>query len=242
MPPIGGGMGRGYLTEEENCRKVTIGIGYQDADVSAYKDTEAIALPRHYNNGYSDARSQVLLAENKDAKPLDKTQESKRFVRDVCFLDYDAMDKISAKCFPDSDATLQEAGEKLTGLVLVDEFKGVVGYCLYDKDERYISDMAVLPEYRTDKNASSRRLMAEMIKRVKEIGGEWKAELRDKTSLRYMKAMQERGIVDMQVGELDHEMDDGSKVYSVTFKVNEQRNKQQDKQATMLPPRNEHSM
>jgi hypothetical protein len=226
---IYGQVGR-YLTEEANCRRVTVGKGYQDADVSKYKDTEAIALPRHYDNGYSDARSQVLLAENKDAKPLDKTQESKRFVRDVCFLDYDAMDKISAKCFPDSDATLQEAGEGLTGLALVDEIKGVVGYCVYDEKERYISDMAVLPEYRSDKNASSRRLMAEMIKRVKEIGGEWKAELRDKTSLRYMNAMQERGIVDMQVGELDHEMDDGSKVYEVKFKVNEQRKKTQDKQ------------
>ena len=190
----------------------------------------------------SDARSQVLLAENKDTKPLDKTQESKRFVRDVCFLDFGAMDKISAKCFPDSDAMLQEAGEKLTGLALVDEIKGVVGYCLYDKDERYISDMAVLPEYRTDKNASSRRLMAEMIKRVKEIGGEWKAELRDKTSLRYMNAMQERGIVDMQVGELDHEMDDGSKVYEVKFKVNEQRKKTQDKQLAPIIDKGGRSM
>ena len=38
---------------------------------------------------------------------------------------------------------------------------------------------------------------------------------------RYMKIMQERGIVDMQIGEVDHVMDDGSKVYSVTFKPKE---------------------
>ena len=149
---------------------------------------------------------------------------------------------ISKTCFPGVDAALQEAVAILTGLTLVEEFKGVVGYCLYDKDERYISDMAVLPEYRTDKNASSRRLMAEMIKRVKEIGGEWKAELRDKTSLRYMKAMQERGIVDMQVGELDHEMGDGSKVYEVKFKVNEQRKKTQDKQLAPIIDKGGRSM
>ena len=211
-----------YLTEEANCRKVTIGMGYQDADVSGYNKTENIALPTQYGSAYSDAKgTQVLLAENKEAKPLDKTQESKRFVREACLLDFEKLDKISEICFPDSDAGLQKAGDRLSGLVLVDEIKGAVGYCLYDEEEKYISDMAVLPEYRKDKNASSQKLMAEMIKKIKEIGGEWSAELREGTTLRYMKIMQERGIVDMQIGEVDHVMDDGSKVYSVTFKPKE---------------------
>ena len=72
------------------------------------------------------------------------------------------MDEISRECFPDSDDRLQEAGDRLTGLALVDEDKGVVGYCLYNEKERYISDMAVLPEYRKDKNASSKRLLTEI--------------------------------------------------------------------------------
>ena len=66
-----------------------------------------------------------------------------------------------------------EPPDRLTGLALVDKDKGIVGYCLYDKDERSIYDMAVLPEYRTDKNASSRKLFAEVIKKIKEIDGEW---------------------------------------------------------------------
>ena len=220
-----------YLVDELNCRKVTIGMGYQDADTSSYEEvSEGIALPSQYKNRYSDAKgTQVLLAENKDAQPLDKTQESKRFIRDVCFLDYEALDVISKKCFPDSDARIQKAGDRLTGLALVDEDKGIVGYCLYNEEERYISDMAVLPEYRKDKNASSKKLLAEMIRRVNEIGGKWSAELREGTSLRYMQAMQERGIVDMQVGEVDHVMSDGSKVYSVSFTPKGQRSKQQNK-------------
>ena len=210
-----------YLTEEENCRYVTIGMGYQDAETSKYKPVKPIPLPTQYGNQYSDAKgTQVLLAENPNAEPLDKSQESLRFIREACFLDWDAMDYVSQQCFPDGDKRLQSP-ERLTGLALVDKDKGIVGYCLYDKDERSIYDMAVLPEYRTDKNASSHKLFAEVIKKIKEIGGEWKAELRDKTTYQYMKIMQLRGLVSFETHGIDHEMSDGSKVYSVTFKIND---------------------
>ena len=130
------------------------------------------------------------------------------------------MNKISEQCFPDGDERLQSP-ERLTGLALVDKDKGVVGYCLYDKDERSIYDMAVLPEYRTDKHASSLRLLTEMTKKVKGIGGEWSAELRDSTTYRYLEIMQQRGLVALETHGIDHEMSDGSKVYSVTFRANE---------------------
>ena len=206
-----------YLTQEADCRRVTIGLGYQDADVSQYKTTEAIPLPRRYQNQYSDAQSQVLLAENPQARPLDKTQESRRYIRDVCFLDIDAMENIAEKCFPSSDQELQTP-ENLSGLALVDEAKGVVGYCLYDAQKREIYDMAVLPEYRKDKNGSSTKLFGEIIRRVKNLGGEWSAELRDKTTYRFMEAMEKRGLVQMQSKGFDHAMSDGSNVYSVKFK------------------------
>ena len=211
-----------YLTQECNCHKVTIGKGNSDADISKYKQTEDIGLPKQYGDGYSDADGgQVLLAENLNAKPLDKSQESKRFIRDVCFLDINAMGKISKECFPQGDERLQ-VPKNLSGLALVDEAKGVVGYCLYDKEERNIYDMAVLPEYRTDKNASSKKLFGELIKRIHKIGGEWSAELRDKTTYRYLEAMSQRGLVKFENHGVDHEMSDGSKVYSVTFSVPKQ--------------------
>jgi hypothetical protein len=224
-----------YLTEEANCRKVTIGMGYQDAETSKYTVVDNIPLPTQYNDEYSDAKgTQVLLAQNPKAQPLDKSQESVRFVREACFLDWDAMNSVSEQCFPDGDQRLQSP-ERLTGLALVDKDKGVVGYCLYDKDERYISDMAVLPEYRTDKNASSRKLFAQTIKKVKEIGGEWSAELRDKTTYRYMEIMQQRGLVSFETHGVDHEMSDGSKVYSVTFKVNDSPTQNNSRQPNIPP-------
>ena len=206
-----------YLAQEADCRRVTIGLGYQDADVSSYQKTEAIALPKQYQNKYSDARNQVLLAENPKAAPLDKSAESLRYVRDVCFLDVAAMEDISERCFPEGDKGLQIPDEP-SGLVLVDKDKGVVGYCLYDKEEKSVYDMAVLPEYRKDKNASSGKLFAETVREIKKLGGEWTAELRDKTTMRYMEAMGQRGLVEYQVKGVDHEMSNGDKVYSVTFK------------------------
>ena len=209
-----------YLTKEQNCRKVTIGLGYQDADVSKYEETQAIQLPFLYRTncrgGYSDAYSQVLLAENPNAKLLDKTKESKRYIRDVCFLDVEAMDRISDEVFPEGDQALQ-LPENMSGFVIEDYQKGVVGYVLFDKEKKDIYDMAVLPEYRTDKNASSGKLMLEMLKVVKQVGGQWHAELRDKTTLRYMEIMEKRGVVKLTKHGVDHEMSDGSKVVSVTF-------------------------
>ena len=206
-----------YLAQEANCRHVTIGLGYQDADTSAYAPAkEPIPLPMQYNDGYSDARSQVILAHNPDAKPLDKEKESRRFIRDVCFLDEAAMDRISERCFPESDGRLQQP-ENLAGKVIVDKDKGVVGYCLWDEAEKSVYDMAVLPEYRKDKNASSTKLFLSVQQEIRKIGGEWTAELRDKTTYHYMKMMQARGLVKMDTLEVDHEMSDGSKVYQVRF-------------------------
>ena len=211
-----------YLTEEANCRRVTIGLGYQDADTHPYPPTKNIALPKQYGNEYSDAKgTQVLLAENRNAVPLDKNKESTRFIRDVCFLDIDDMDLISEQCFPEGDQRLQ-VPDRLSGQAIVDEEKGIVGYCLYDKEEKELYDMAVLPEYRTDQNASSRKLLAEVIREVRKTGGEWHAELRDKTTYRYMEIMSERGLVSLKNEGVDHVMSDGSLVYRVSFSVNQQ--------------------
>ncbi len=204
-----------YLTEEQNCRRVTIGLGYQDADVSKYAPTKGISLPARYS-GYTDSRSQRLLAENPNAKPLDKTLESQRYIRYAARFDVKEMEKISEKCFPDSDKQLQ-IPEVMSGFVIEDRKKGVVGYILYDKDKKEIYDMAVLEEYRKDKNQSSSKLFLEMIKVVKEEGGEWHAELRDKTTLRYMETMEKRGAIKLEKHGVDHQMSDGSQVIKVSF-------------------------
>lgn len=128
----------------------------------------------------------------------------------------EAMDRVSDAVFPDGDKQLQ-APDNMAGFVIEDREKGVVGYCLYDKEEKSIYDMAVLPEYRTDKNASSKKLFAEMMRTINKEGGKWSAEMRDETTLRYLKAMADRGLVKYEEHGIDHTMSDGSKVVAVTF-------------------------
>lgn len=218
-----------YMCNEANCKRVTIGLGYQDADTSDYKTTESTPLPKLYGDSYSDAHSQVLLQENPKAQPLDKTKENLRYIRNVCFLDLEAMDKISEQCFPEGDQALQ-APDNLAGKVLVDKDKGVVGYCLYDPEEKHIYDMAVLPEYRKDQNAFSSKLFFEIGKEITKQGGEWTLEARDSTTYRYMKMMQFRGMIKMSTLGIDHTMSDGSNVYNVKFSVIDR--KQQTKSQT----------
>lgn len=207
------------LCQTGNCRRVTAGKGYQDADISKYAETEKIPLPTDYGNRYSDAKgTQLLIAENPNATPLDKTQESLRFIRDVCFLDEDRMQKISAECFPDSDRELQMP-ENASGKVAVDYFKGVVGYCLYDKEEKSVYDMAVLKAYRTDKNATSSKLFLSVMEDIRKEGGEWTAEVRDSTTYKWFKIMEARGRVKLAEEGIDHVMSDGSKVYKIRFSM-----------------------
>ena len=143
------------------------------------------------------------------------------------------MDRVSEAVFPDSDKQLQ-APDNLAGFVIEDREKGVVGYCLYDAQEKSIYDMAVLPEYRTDKNASSKKLFAEMMRTINKEGGEWSAEMRDKTTLKYLEIMAERGLVKFEKHGIDHTMSDGSQVVAVTFEpirkeVRQATNKLKDK-------------
>ena len=206
-----------YLTKECGYRKVTAGVGYQDAAIEKYQETVSIPLPDIYCDGYSDARTQVLISENTRAPEIDTKQESLRFIRKACRDDFRQMQKVADECFPDGDQALQIPEDDFNGFVLVDKYKGIQGYVLYDKQEKHIYDMAVMPEYRKDKNGSSSKLLGEMILEVKKLGGEWSAEARENTSLRFLKAMSARGLCALSIGEVDHIMDDGTKVYAVKF-------------------------
>lgn len=216
--------------------KDLINICLADIEKNGISDLNTFLLTKYMKKHSLDEivqshpqHKQALLAENQHAEPLDKSKESLRFVREVCFLDIDDMSKVSEKCFPEGDQRLQRP-DNMDGLVLVDNDKGIVGYCLYDKDEKSIYDMAVLPEYRTDENASSRKLFAEVVRKIKEIGGEWKGEFREGTSYRYLSTMQQRGLVSFENNGVDHVMSDGSHVYKVKFKINDTRQKSAVKQ------------
>ncbi len=205
-----------YLTKEENCRRVTIGLGYQDADVSSYRKIEdAIKLPLRYGRGYTDAKRQVLLNENPNAVPLDQTKESRRYIRDMCFLDMENILYMSETALPKSDQLLHIPSDA-QGLVIEDSKIGGVGYCLYDKEKKEIYDMVVLPAYRKDQNASSSKLLLEMMKIVQKEGGRWCVQIRGETAMRYFSIMEKRGVIKFEEQRVDISSD-RSKIVTLTF-------------------------
>jgi len=162
---------------------------------------------------------------------LDKTKECPCYVRRVCFDDTDKMDDISEKCFPKGDRELADV-ENRAGFVVEDPHRGVVGYVIYDEQDKYISDMAVLKEYRTrkleknepeptsggfliDKSASN-KLMFAMFEEIEKTGGTWSAHMRDRTSFKLLEFMEKRGRVKFSA-QKEREMSDGSIVYEVSF-------------------------
>jgi len=106
-------------------------------------------------------------------------------------------------------------------------------YCWDNPEERHIYDMAVLQEYHKDRNASSAKLFLEINKEIMQQGGEWTLEARETTTYRYMKTMEERGLIKMATSGVDHTMSDGSKVYNVKFSPIDR--KQQSQAQTKVP-------
>ncbi|MBP5533898.1 MAG: hypothetical protein J6Y03_00100 [Alphaproteobacteria bacterium] len=224
-----------YLITEENCRQVVIGVRYSDdADLKGYGPPETptllpeLYIKRYQKNKkflpYSDAINrdgiamQVVSAIKTDAKPLTEEQRKKlRYIRKVGPLDVEEMQKVSSEVFPESDKELQ-VPDNMEGFVIEDRENGVVGYCLYYRKEKSIYDMAVIPEYKTDGDISSSvKLLEEVLKVIKEEGGEWKAEMRDTTTLKLMKFKARHGEFRYREDGEDHVMSDGSKAINVVF-------------------------
>lgn len=215
----------GEYMAKQNFRQITIGKACSDISLNNFSDASAIEFNSGYS-GYSDAKSQVLLCDNKKAEPLDENATSLMVVG-ACQDDFYEMQNVANKCFPDGSQELEIPENEPRAMLLKDE-KKVVGYILWTEDEKntnsknehitnWIYDLAVLPEYRTGQKAGSAVLLSAMMKHVAEVGGEWGAELRDTTSLRYMRAMAGRNVIKMEELKEDHTMSDGSKVIEVKF-------------------------
>lgn len=215
----------GRYLAKNHFRRITIGTGNSDVTLDGFKTIDPISLPAGYS-GYSDASSQVLLTENLKAKPLEENSKN-IYVTGVCQDDLPRLEKIAEICFPEGSQDLM-IPEEPKGMILKDDNK-LVGYILWTEDaneyceeaknvKNWIYDMAVLPEYRKDKNASSMMLLNEMMKHIKEVGGNWGAELRDSTSLRYMRAMAERNVIKMEELGTDNVMSDGSQTVRTVFR------------------------
>lgn len=151
-----------YLIQEKNCQKVTIGMGCNDATCFKYNpEAKLISLPTLYCDQnkvpYSDAkRTQVLLVENPEARPLTDDEKNQSYIRPLCHLD---------------KLPIGVTSNDHSGLVIEDRTKGVVGYCLYNEKEKTVYDIAVLEDHQ--KTKASRDLIQTLVDVIKKEGGQW---------------------------------------------------------------------
>lgn len=244
----------GQYLADNDYRQITIGKGNSDMQLGEFVSITPIPMNPMYT-GYSDASSQVLLCENPNAKPINE-KIADYYVTGACQEDETAMQMVANKCFPSSSRQL-EMPEDPRAYLLRDKGR-VVGYILWTENENsktsdgsevknWIYDMAVLPEYRKGEKAASAFLLNEMMKHIKEVGGEWGAELRESTTLRYMKFMADtvkngkiagipddftgRGIIDLEIISKSYDMEDekGNKepVYEAKFRYLSKEEQQQ---------------
>jgi GNAT superfamily N-acetyltransferase len=130
-----------------------------------------------------------------------------------------SLENIVKKCFPEGNQYVSLPDENPRFLVIKDIEKGVVGYVVYSDEEKAITDMAVLPEYRRDKNGTSKKLLDAMITHVSEEGGEWEVDLRDRSTLVYMLIQAKRGVAKITAfnNSPSYTMSNGDNVYTTKF-------------------------
>jgi hypothetical protein len=139
------------------------------------------------------------------------------------------MHRVAIKCFPVGDGHASVPSKNPKAFVLRDEEKGVVGYVVYLEEEKWIYEMAVLPEYCNEKRYGSIQLLNAMINHISEVGGEWIAQLRDRSSLIYMLLQAKRGVAQITYFDPvpDRMMTNGDHLYITIFKYAPVENRRQ---------------
>lgn len=218
---------KGLGTREEACREIylmasewicnsgypAVGTGTGHADLSFPDHSVEVkwSLPSHYS-GYSDADTVKVLAQNSNPT---KTGVSlgQVYVRGLLESDLNQATQVAIACYPVGHQHVSADADS-TGLVLVKE-NIVVGYAIYNEEDKYVADIAVLPSHRRH----STKLVDKLLSNLEILGGVWTADCRESTSLKLLNAYARRGRLQMEVGAVSHALSnvDGDQCYQVQF-------------------------
>ncbi|MDP3506737.1 MAG: hypothetical protein Q8T09_01985 [Candidatus Melainabacteria bacterium] len=191
--------------------KVTIGSGESDVDLSRWKATDAVPLPRD-STAYTDAKSQVLLSANANIKPA-PISKLNNWVQGLWPSDKAQIEKIAKAVYPEG-RPLPSEGD--FGLVLKDKNEGTIGYAKIDRENNEIKDIAVLPEHRNQ----SRLLINALFDHIRRVGGDWTADLRESSSYKVLKAYEKWGRVEILEDNVSGSMG-SDQVHSVKLRLPE---------------------
>lgn len=177
---------------KESYRWVTMGLTLGDLkcvfEISMENQTQILEVPNDFS-GYTDAKSQVVLACNPKVRILSNTNDVR--VVGVTQNDLEGLELVAQTVYPEG---WQFAGSEETDFALK-LLKGsqIIGYCTIETANRYISDIAVIEEYRKYSNL----LINRVLNYCRTLGGSWEADCRISTSYRLLKLFERRGRLNL---------------------------------------------
>ena len=169
--------------------RVTMGTGLSDLQIPPqWVQTPALQCP---TSGYSDAGRQVLLAVHKTYnQPTPAKQQQQVVIRTAYEGDLTAAESVARQCYTDSWAqsvSMPDSPQNVVAYVIDHREAGVVGYIVADSAQRYVCDLAVLPQYR--------RYTMRLVQYFMAVhSGTWTADLMP-DSLRLLTHMADRGLL-----------------------------------------------
>jgi hypothetical protein len=136
-------------------------------------------------------------------------------MRGALSLDKREMLKIAQERFPDGWNYLP--WEPLTrGLVVEDSDGRLQGYTLFEPSERYVSDLAVRKDAKAYYGA---RLTTGLFKVMRDLGGDWSADLRESTSYRIVKKAGDKGRLKIISDEVTDSPMNDEPMHHVVFSI-----------------------
>jgi PPM family protein phosphatase len=207
-----------------------------DSDVYSDAENQRILAYPPKPELESEASEKHELEKNSETQQTsaDTTATSSK-VREAEASDMQAMESIAREVYPsdpiDPDVPggwqqvplhPEDTARGARGLVVESAERGIVGYATYEpagEGKWYISDLAVSPGALPREDTL--QLIVSLFKTIKELGGEWSADMRDSTSYNLFNQFAERrGVVErIRPDEISASMN-GEPMHNVAFRIN----------------------
>ena len=201
------------LWENNSFKAITAGRGANDLpELDGEPESEVQLDPPKDFSGHTDCDNQFSFFTNPD---WEGGEDPEYFISGLLEDELENCEEVAAQVYPEGwqFAGSEESDCGFAIWVLEEEMYNLVGYATIESQNRYISDMAVLPEYRK----YSLPLIRKVLDFCSRFDGEWEVDARESTSYRLLKLMDRRGRLTLLSEEESEETIAGERMIKVRF-------------------------
>jgi hypothetical protein len=192
---------------------VTMGTEHSDLDLAGFKPAgpKSLTVPTDFS-GYTDSKSQVLLASTKAIPPKPVPFST---VRGATNLDKLSLARISQERLPEGWQHLPWA-RHTRGLIVQSPDDEIMGYALFEPANRHISDLAVKP---SAQSKYAMTLTSTLLKEIRTLGGDWTADMQSSAPYRLIQKAAKFGRLQIISDQLKDTPLGLDQMHHVTFTV-----------------------